>query len=156
MTILVDSREQRPWSFPEGVTVRPRSTIRQGDYALDGDGTFSIERKSVTDFRGTVAGKSANWERFVRELRRMDDIGCPQKVIIVEGNVEDYLFREKDGRLEQDVDCDPVYLLSRVAELTLMHRTAVLFAADAAVGAALAYHIFCKRMVQLGGKLNGK
>ena len=76
MTILVDSREQRPWSFPEGVTVRPRSTIRQGDYALDGDGTFSIERKSVTDFRGTVAGKAANWERFVRELRRMDDIGC--------------------------------------------------------------------------------
>ena len=160
MTILVDSREKHPWAFPENVRVVPRSTIRQGDYALEGDGTFSIERKSLKDFRNTVAGKAAAWERFVRELRRMDEIGCPQKVVIVEGNVEDYLFKEVRNEAgivvnvrEPECDADPVFLLSRVAELAVIYRTAVLFAADEAVAAALAYHVFCKRMVQLGGKI---
>lgn len=160
MTILIDSREQRPWAFPEGVNVKAHCTLKQGDYALEGDGTFSIERKSVADFRGTVAGKTANWERFVRELHRMDEVGNPQKIVIVEGNVDDYLFKETkiDNGIavrirEPECDGDPVFLLSRIAELTLIYRTAVLFASDEAVASTLAYHLFCKRLVQLGGRI---
>lgn len=160
MTIRIDSREKHPWAFPEGVKVIPHATLRQGDYALEGDGTFAIERKSLADFRGTVAAKASNWERFTRELHRMDEAGTPQKIVIVEGNIEDYLFKEiKDEHglvvrvREPECDNDPVFLLSRIAELTVFYRTAIIFAADEAVASAMAYHIFCKRMVQLGGKV---
>lgn len=150
MKVIYDTREKRPWSFPPGVEVRP-GTLKQGDYALDSDSTFSIERKSAQDFRDTVSGA---WDRFVRELRRMDEIGNPQKVIIVEGDVAAYLFKETERGLEEpECECDPVFLMSRIAELTLVYRTAVLFARDEGSAAALAYHIFCKRLCQLHGRL---
>lgn len=152
MRVIFDTREKHPWAFPPGVEMRP-GTLKQGDYALEGDNTFSVERKSAQDFRNTVTGA---WDRFVRELRRMDDVGNPQKIIIVEGDLSAYLFKETDAGLQDpECDCDPVLLMARIAELTLVYRTAVLFARDEGSAAALAYHIFCKRLCQLSGKAGG-
>lgn len=151
MTVRIDTREQTPWMFPEGVKTR-RATIGEGDYALEGDNTFSVERKSAKDFRQTVAGKAANWERFIRELHRMDEAGNPHKVIIVEGDISDYLYETTPFGIEEPaVECDPVLLMHRVAELTVRHRTSVLFARDPGVAAAMAYHVFCVRAAQLEG-----
>lgn len=82
-TILVDTREQSPWSFTE---IRGRSDqkyrplivpvklagLPTGDYSIEGlaDG-IAIERKSLTDLFGTILGDR---ERFERELERMQFI----------------------------------------------------------------------------------
>ena len=138
ITIVVDTREQRPWSFPEEVVQLRRGTLNAGDYALEGDG-FAIERKSLADFVGTVG---SGWERFLRELHRMPPV--PARVIIVEANIEDLT----DRSYPQVVN--PKFLLSRVAELTLA-GISVLFAGDQVRAAGLAYRIFRQRAGHIGG-----
>lgn len=70
MKIIVDTREQNPFSFS---TIIPppettRATIKTGDYSLSGlQDKISVERKSLPDFLGSVGSGRA---RFVRELER--------------------------------------------------------------------------------------
>lgn len=156
MTIRVDTREKTPFSFPEGVKTVV-GTVHQGDYAVDGDNTFAIERKSLQDFRNTVVRE---WDRFCRELHRMDLCGFAMKVIIVEGNFADYCFlKDADdlGVVEPSCGDDPAFTpqmaAMRVAELLVWHRTAVLFAADEGIAAAMAFQILLQRNEQLKGKV---
>lgn len=152
MTIRIDTREKAPWSFPPGVSTTV-GTVHQGDYAVDGDNTFAIERKSLQDFRNTVVRE---WERFKKELRRMDLCGFPVKVIIVEGDFADYCFTS-DGEGVRPPSCgvDPAFTPQlaalRVAELMVWHRCAVLFARDEGMSAALAFQILLQRNEQLRG-----
>lgn len=152
MTIRIDTREKTPWSFPPGVKTTV-GTVHQGDYAVDGDNTFAIERKSLQDFRNTVVRE---WERFRRELRRMDLCGFPTKAIIVEGDFADYCFTQnRDGVAEPACGVDPAFTPQlaalRVAELLVWHRCAVLFARDEGMAAALAFQILLQRNEQLRG-----
>ena len=65
-TLLVDTREQRPLYFGEGVPQR-RATLPTGDYSVEGcEGLIAIERKSLGDLFGTVG---QGRERFEREIR---------------------------------------------------------------------------------------
>ena len=152
MHIVIDTREKTPWEFPEGVQT-PVGTVRQGDYALWGDNAFSIERKSLADFRNTVV---RDWERLQRELLRMDLAGFASKVIIVEGDFADYCFSQtEDGIIEPSAGLDetftPQLAARRVAELIIFHRANVLFAHDEAIAAALAFQILLQRQSQLSG-----
>lgn len=143
LSLIVDTREQRPWWFPEELVELRRGTLVAGDYAIDGDG-FAIERKSLSDFVGTVV---AGWDRFLRELQRMPML--PARVIIVEATLSDLTDREYPQ------GANPKFLLSRVAELTLS-GVSVLFAGDAVRAAGMAYRIFKRRQEHLAGaKLNG-
>lgn len=70
MKIIVDTREQAFYTFS---TISPppetiRATLRTGDYSLDGfQNKISVERKSLSDFLGSVGSGRA---RFIRELGR--------------------------------------------------------------------------------------
>jgi ERCC4-type nuclease len=91
--ILIDTREQRPWSFgglfmanedgtrtPIDIPTRRKGLVT-GDYSIDGCVTsFALERKSVADLIGT-----ASWgrERFAKELARMQLLEV--SAVIVEG-----------------------------------------------------------------------
>ena len=79
LRIIIDTREQRPWRFPPEAAFVRRGTLSAGDYALEEDTAFAIERKSLDDFIGTV---STGWERFQRELERMG--GYAARCVIVE------------------------------------------------------------------------
>lgn len=82
-TILIDSREQRPYRFFSSVVGK----INEGDYALAGQlyNNISIERKSISDFGGTVVGGN---DRFRRELDRVRENGR-YLIILVEFNLHD-------------------------------------------------------------------
>ena len=55
-SIIIDSREQLPWSFPEEFTVK-KDSLPTGDYSLDGmTDLITIERKSLQDM---VSGASS-------------------------------------------------------------------------------------------------
>lgn len=72
ITIIEDSREQRPLSFDgfRGVEVICQG-LKTGDYSIKGyENQICFERKSVADLVGTLIG---GHERFLREMERMRD-----------------------------------------------------------------------------------
>ena len=70
MTILVDTREQRPFNFEHeryDVQIQP-GTLTVGDYSLAGlQDKVAVERKSLPDLVGCLGRER---ERFERELQR--------------------------------------------------------------------------------------
>lgn len=72
LTIVIDSREQRPLDFygRKDVDVVRRG-LKTGDYALDGyEDKIAFERKSAQDLIGTLI---SGHERFAREIQRSKD-----------------------------------------------------------------------------------
>lgn len=70
-TILVDTREQRPYAFEGRPMMIKKLDI--GDYSLQGfENQFAIERKELGDFIGCMINKNGNEnrDRFERELER--------------------------------------------------------------------------------------
>ena len=149
MVIVIDTREQRPWSFPPDVAVEV-GTLKTGDYALKGDeDNFAIERKSGDDFLGTI---STGWPRFCRELKRMDEACYQAKIVIVETDFETFCFRTRQGMIlppdHLHIRCSPQFVMKRTAELT-MRGVSVIFGGNAELGAALALRVFFERKEQL-------
>lgn len=65
--IVIDTREQRSWSFGDVPTVR--AALPSGDYSfLGGELTIALERKELGDF---VACCTHERDRFERELERL-------------------------------------------------------------------------------------
>jgi ERCC4-type nuclease len=143
MTIIIDTREQNAWSFTGLADVR-KEKLDAGDYALDGDHGFAIERKSLPDLIGTIAGKADQWERFGRELDRMAASAFPARVVIVEASYAAVLAGDYPSNVK------PVFVMKRLAELTLQ-GVAVLFADNGVSAAGLAYMILRTREQQLEG-----
>lgn len=144
LRIIIDSREQRPWYFPPEAGVVRVEKLDAGDYALEGD-SFSIERKSLDDFIGTI---SSGWARFLREINRM----VLPKVVIVEGRYLDIVFYERDGNIEGPRHghhkISPQFIAKRIAELTHMN-VSVLFCENAEIAAAQAWHLLKERNRQV-------
>lgn len=90
-TVIVDTREQAPFMFPQA-RVR-REALKYGDYCLKGDRDgLVIERKSVRDLFGTII---KGHERFERELVRMSK--CRRPVVVVEGSALDVSMANWQG-----------------------------------------------------------
>lgn len=115
--IIVDTREQKPYIFPNSV----RKALPAGDYSLEGLETrFVIERKSLDDWVQTLLrGKC----RFRKELAKLQqyDFAC----IVIEGGVDDILA----GNYKSDIN--PQALLGMtVAIMHGFHPVHVLLAGD--------------------------
>ena len=83
VTIVVDTREQLPWEFPQFRT-QP-GTLDAGDYSVAGlESIVAIERKSLSDLIGCIGGER---ERFERELHRL--AAYPARAVIVEASWSD-------------------------------------------------------------------
>src|SRR5262245_57402407 len=120
-TVLIDTAEQDAFTFVgikarqprlvrDGVVVRRNYIARTereclgrypdslGDYTIKGEryrGRCHIERKSVSDFQGTLLGRkpgdggSSRWDRFECELKNLAKIECP--LVVVEGSYGEVL-----------------------------------------------------------------
>lgn len=146
LNIVIDTREQTPWSFDPARATVSVGTLKTGDYALKDDAGFGIERKSLGDFLGTIG---TGWERFQRELDRMDEAGWPIKTIIVEGDYIACTFQVgANGELippqHRHPMLTPQFVEKRIAQLT-MRGSSVIFAANPELAASLATAIFYQR-----------
>ena len=80
-TVLVDNREQCPWTFPRCPS--RNATLKEGDYTLEGlEDKIVIERKSLSDFTSSITE-----ERFEREMECLRPYRW--KFIVIEANFED-------------------------------------------------------------------
>lgn len=67
--VVVDTREQLPYGFDPRLFVVTSAALASGDYSLAGsEGRIAIERKSLSDFIGSITTGRA---RFFRELERL-------------------------------------------------------------------------------------
>ena len=80
-TIVIDTREQRPYTFDGVPTVR--RALATGDYSVEGlESRVAVERKSKADAYQCCGGKKgANRIRFVACLERLAEIDRPAIVI---------------------------------------------------------------------------
>ena len=156
LNIIIDSREQRPWSWAENDAATSVRSLVAGDYALASDCEevkgrerlavrFAIERKSLDDFLGTI---SVGWDRFQRELIRMESF--PARVVIVESDFESCCFRVDDSGVivapkHNHPMLTPNFVARRIAELT-MQNISVLFGGNSQLSAGLAFRVFKRRL----------
>lgn len=89
-TVLVDSREQKPWAFQGYPVATETVTMKTGDYAFaevcDHDADldtyyprFAVERKSGQDFIDSITTRREN---FQAEVKRAGDWAHPLHVVI--------------------------------------------------------------------------
>lgn len=68
-TIIIDTREQEPYSFPLGSCSAIRRKLESGDYSVEGmENLVAVERKSINDFVSTLIPPK---RRFYAELERL-------------------------------------------------------------------------------------
>jgi ERCC4-type nuclease len=84
-TVVVDTREQEPYSFDDRRVGIVRRALPAGDYSIDGfEHAVAIERKTLDDLVKTVI---RDRDRFRRELIKLSDyaLAC----VIVEADLAD-------------------------------------------------------------------
>jgi ERCC4-type nuclease len=125
--IVIDTREQRPYSFAEEVAGSVRKALPAGDYSVEGWETcIAIERKTLDDFIGTVIHARG---RFARELATLREYRFAW--IVVEGSLDEVL----QGRYASRVH--PASLLGLTMVVMTDYRIPVLFAHDRPCARAL-------------------
>ena len=106
MTILVDTREQRPFTFEHeryDVQIQP-GTLTVGDYSLAGlQDKVAVERKSLPDL---VQCLGRERERFERELLR--GAALDAFAVVVEGSWSDLANGNFRSQLNPHAACQSV------------------------------------------------
>lgn len=115
--ILVDTREQKGWTFDPAQVRVTRIALKEGDYTVEGlAGRVALERKSLGDFVKTVIH---DWIRFRKELVRLS--GYDIAAVCVEANIGQ-IYRH-----EYESEALPASVMGRVHSITLDHGIPVLF-----------------------------
>ncbi len=98
-TIIVDTREQLPYTFEDIRVGRKKSfvwaktkTLSTGDYSLEGyENRVCVERKSLADLYGTL-GRGR--KRFEREFERMQTMDA--SMIVIEATWQEIAYPGMD------------------------------------------------------------
>ncbi|HOZ49061.1 MAG TPA: ERCC4 domain-containing protein [Candidatus Hydrogenedentes bacterium] len=117
MSIVIDTREQLPYSFKSHTLVRK---LEAGDYSVAGaEDRIAVERKSMTDFIGTVI---RGRKRFHAELRKLAEY--EHACVVVEGSLRDLLEGRYPG------GAHPNALLGSVLSIVVDFGVPVYFCSD--------------------------
>jgi len=119
-TIIIDTREQEPYSFDSRLAVTVRRALPAGDYSLDGfESVVAVERKTLDDFVATVIHSRA---RFCEELRKL--AGYRSACVVVEAGLLDLLQKRYRG------GAHPNAVLGSALSLILDYRVPVFFCSN--------------------------
>lgn len=87
VTVVVDTREQEPYSFPPRRFVVERRALPAGDYSLAGlEREVAVERKTAEDFVHTVI---RDRDRFRKELLKLAEYD--RACVVIEAGLDDLL-----------------------------------------------------------------
>ncbi|MFZ5928792.1 MAG: ERCC4 domain-containing protein, partial [Acidobacteriota bacterium] len=93
-TIVIDSREQEPFSFDPRLTGAVRRALKAGDYSIAGlEDQVAVERKTLDDFVSTVIHRR---RRFREELRKLSHYRAA--CVVVEAGFLDVLGKRYRGQ----------------------------------------------------------
>ena len=112
--IYIDTREQLPLEFSCPTEVK---TLSFGDYSFslsEKIGRCYVERKSLSDFIGTLSG---GFERFEREILRAKDAKANLVILIEESLSNALKFNTLEGIYKKGMKITPEYVFHNVREL---------------------------------------
>ena len=137
MKIIVDSREQTPYSFTppryEGVTVET-AALQTGDYSLAGlQDRIGLERKSLDDLTGTLTKGRERFERECERGRGFDYFG-----LIIEAGLEDVRTHKYQSQMT------PQSLLQTLAAFSVRYGLHVHWCGNRAGGEYMVYSLLSK------------
>lgn len=117
LTVLVDSREQRPFDFDAERFEVVRATLRTGDYTLPGlEDRFTLERKSISDLVSSVIHDAI---RFRKELYRLAAFDLA--LIVVECDYQDVIQHRYES------EANPASVIGRVHGYLIDHGVQTVF-----------------------------
>jgi DNA excision repair protein ERCC-4 len=135
MRILIDTREQAPFTF-KGYDVEPETaTLPVGDYSLPGfQDSAALERKSLNDLIGCLMGKDR--DRFERELARgrHHDLF----MVVVEASLADV----SQGRYRSDIK--PQAALQSIITFQVRYRIPFVWAGNRTGAEYMTYSFLAK------------
>ncbi len=133
LTIVCDTREQRPWKFSAAVRVVVSTVPTGADYSVEGyEAEIGIERKSLQDLVGSL---TVGRERFIRSLRALSS--RRYRAIIVECQLSQILWGDYRSK------ATPSSILGSICAITADFAP-VLFCDDAGAAAQLAERLLTK------------
>lgn len=116
-TIIIDTREQEPYSFDSRLAAAVRRALPAGDYSVQGlEVRVAVERKTLDDFVSTVIHAR---RRFRDELQKLAEYRAA--CVVVEAGVADVLLRHYRG------DAHPNAVLGNALSIILDFRVPVFF-----------------------------
>ena len=135
VTIIVDTREQRPFLFSRLPVEVVRAPLPTGDYSVPGfEDQIALERKSIDDLVGCLKGE--NRERFQRELAR--SMHFQVFVVLVEADFDDI----RHGRYRSEMKSESV--LQSLAAFGIRYGVSFQFCGTRAHAEYWAYSILTK------------
>lgn len=133
MRIAVDTREKKPWAFPDHVTTEPRA-LPFGDYSLVSSSVLAvIERKSEADLVNTLTHEA---DRFREELVHLAQ--ADHGIVVVETSIP--RLREENYRSAITAQ----EIIDRVISLSVDWNVQVVWASDRPNAAAYAQSWFAR------------
>jgi len=128
-TIVIDTREQKPYSFNGSSVVKKLDT---GDYSLEGyEDLVTVERKSLIDFLGCLFphknSKTGGWIRFEKELTRM--VGFRYSCIVIEASWK-HIVNGTYGRSQ----AHPNSVMGKIMKITVNFGIPIYFVGTHALG----------------------
>jgi|688.fasta_scaffold306613_3 ERCC4-type nuclease len=126
-TIIVDTREQKPWEFSEYSTAHQK--LDTGDYSIQGfENIVAIERKrNVAEIANNITES-----RFEDVINRLKQIKYP--FILLEFNLQSVLQYPIGSsipkRLWSKIKISPNYIIKHLIDLQIEHNINVIFCGD--------------------------
>ena len=142
MVILVDNREQSPYTFTGYDCRLEAATLGTGDYSLPGfEDRCAIERKSLSDLIGCL---TTGRDRFKRELARARsyDFFC----VVVEANMADLYTGQYMSKM------NPESALQSIMAFRVRYGVAFDWCGNRAGGEKVTYSLLSKYLREIGGR----
>lgn len=123
-TIIIDTREQQPWTFDHYATAKRK--LDTGDYSIVGlEHLVGIERKkSISEFANNIVEK-----RFIDVVTRLSKLKYP--FLLFEFDLQDVLIYPIGStvpkRMWNNIKISPAFLMKNIIELQLLHNIHVMF-----------------------------
>jgi len=140
MRILIDTREQTPYSFNRYDVDVMSGALPAGDYSLPGfEDRVAIERKSLNDLVGCLM--NSNRARFERELSKLQfyNLGA----VVVEASLEDVSC----GRYRSEMK--PEAVLQSIITFQIRYRVPFLWCGNRQGGEYMTFSLLQKYLYEI-------
>jgi ERCC4-type nuclease len=140
-TIIVDTREQKPWSFAGHATAH--SKLDTGDYSIQGlENILAIERKrNVAEIANNITEK-----RFKDVIDRLSKI--KYSYLLLEFDMQDIMTypigSDIPRRLWSKIRISPAYILKHLVDLQVDHNIKILLCGSASNAEKIAFSLMRK------------
>ena len=130
LPIIIDTREQAPYTFANYRATTKREALPSGDYSILGYGDYvAVERKELGDL---LACLSYDRDRFGRELQRLK--GYEAAAVVVEATFDAIQAGNYRSRM------NPEAATQSLISIMEKYRIPIFFAADRKAGEFFTYH----------------